>query len=188
MIKTYDNVTGIATLDRALSKYHWGASVSTAPQYSGVDMRGEVMLLTKNIKIVGNNTDAWGCQILTSDFQEANNEYRVGETYMDNVEVYNCSQYDTYKAAIRFEDAKLGQSKISNSAIHHGLGMAVNIEFSENVILQGNNIYNFQKYAVNIMTSKNITLDGNWVFGVYSRNITSKSMKDTMGGILACAH
>jgi hypothetical protein len=38
------------------------------------------------------------------------------------------------------------------------------------------------------MTSKNITLDGNWVFGVYSRNITSKSMKDTMGGILACAH
>jgi hypothetical protein len=135
MIKTYDNVTGIATIDRALSKYHWGASVSTAPQYSGVDMRGEVMLLTKNIKIVGNNTDAWGCQILTSDFQEANNEYRVGETYMDNVEVYNCSQYDTYKAAIRFEDGKLGQSKISNSAIHHGLGMAVNIEFSENIIL-----------------------------------------------------
>jgi hypothetical protein len=30
------------TLDRPLSRYHWGAAESTAAQYSGVDMRGEV--------------------------------------------------------------------------------------------------------------------------------------------------
>lgn len=35
-------------------------------------MRGEVMILSKNIRIVGNDTDAWGCQIVTSDFEEAN--------------------------------------------------------------------------------------------------------------------
>ena len=90
------------------------------------------MILKKNVKISGNDTDAWGCQIVTSDFQEGNNELRVGYTFFDNVEVHNCSQYDTYKAAFRFEGAKLGNSKISNSAIHHGLGMAINIEFSEN--------------------------------------------------------
>jgi hypothetical protein len=122
-------------------------------------MRGEVMILKKNVKIIGNDTDAWGCQIVTSDFQEGNNELRVGYTFFDNVEVHNCSQYDTYKAAIRFEGAKLGSSKISNSAIHHGLGMAFNVEFSENIILQNNNIFNFQKYGINIMTSKKITLD-----------------------------
>lgn len=101
------------------------------------------MLLTRNIKIKGNDTDAWGCQIVTSDFQEGNNELRVGETYIDNVEIHNCSQYDTYKAAIRFEGSKLGKSKISNSAIHHGLGMAIDIEFSENIELVSNNVFNF---------------------------------------------
>jgi hypothetical protein len=30
IIKNYDNTTGIITLDRPLSKYHWGAAVSTA--------------------------------------------------------------------------------------------------------------------------------------------------------------
>jgi hypothetical protein len=158
-IKSYDATLGLITLDRKLSSYHWGAPVSTASKYSGVDMRGEVMLLSKNIIISGNDTDAWGCQIVTSDFEEGNDEVRVGNTYLDNVEIYNCSQYDTYKAALRFEGAKLGNSKVSNSVIHHGLGMAVDVEFSENVILQNNNFYDFQKYGINVMSSKNITVD-----------------------------
>jgi len=41
-------------------------------------MRGEVMLLSRNIKIKGNDTDAWGCQIVTSDFVEGNLEQRIG--------------------------------------------------------------------------------------------------------------
>jgi hypothetical protein len=73
-ITSYSSETGVATLDRKLSYYHWGASTSTGPQYSGVDMRGEVMLLTRNIKIRGNDTDAWGCQVVTSDFVEGNLE------------------------------------------------------------------------------------------------------------------
>lgn len=188
VIKSYDNATGVITLDRPLSNYHWGSSESTAAQYSGIDMRGEVMLLTRNIKVKGNDTDDWGCQIVTSDFEEGNKEVRAGETYFDNVEIHNCSQYDTYKAALRFEGAKLGKSKISNSAIHHGLGMAIDIEFSENVVIQSNNIFDFYKYGINIMTSKQVHIDRNWVFGVHSRNISTKSMKDTIGAILACAH
>jgi hypothetical protein len=90
-------------------------------------MRGEVMMLTRNIKIRGNDTDAWGCQILTSDFEEDNKEMRVGRTFMDHVEIFNCSQYDTWKAALRFERAKLGWSRISNSSIYMGLGIGANI-------------------------------------------------------------
>ena len=29
---------------------------------------------------------------------------RLGEVYMDNVEIYNMSQIDTFKAAIRWEN------------------------------------------------------------------------------------
>jgi hypothetical protein len=54
-------------------------------------MRGEVMLMSRNIRIVGNDTDKWGCQVLTSDFVEGNGEIRIGRTFMDHVEVYNCS-------------------------------------------------------------------------------------------------
>lgn len=60
VITSYDNVTGSITLDRKVSFYHWGQAQSTASQYSGVDMRGEVVLLSRNIKIVGNDTDGWG--------------------------------------------------------------------------------------------------------------------------------
>ena len=38
------------------------------------------------------------------------------------------------------------------------------------------------------MTSKNIHVDNNWLFAVYSRNIGTRDAKDTIGGILACAH
>jgi hypothetical protein len=54
-------------------------------------MRSEVVLLSRNIKIIGNDTDSWGCQIVTSDWTEANGEFRSGLTLMDHVEVYNCS-------------------------------------------------------------------------------------------------
>jgi hypothetical protein len=104
-------------------------------------MRGEVMLMTRNIKVQGNNTDAWGCQILTSDFTEANSEVRVGRTCIDQVEIYNCSQYDTWKAALRFDSNKLGFSRVSNSAIYSGLGIGLEIAFSENVEIINNNFY-----------------------------------------------
>ena len=101
-IKTYNNQSGEITLVEPLAFYHWGAAVSTAAEYSGIDMRGEVMLMTRNVKIVGDDTDSWGCQIVTSDFTEGNNEVRVGRTFIDNVEIFNCSQSDTWKAALRF--------------------------------------------------------------------------------------
>ena len=53
IIQSYDNLTGIIVLDRQLDYYHWGALQSTGPQYNGVDMRTEVVLLSRNIKIMG---------------------------------------------------------------------------------------------------------------------------------------
>jgi len=66
-IEVYDPVTGHAILVSPMRTYHWGAEDSTKGKY-GVDIRAEVVLLTRNIHIQGNQTeDNWGCQILTSD-------------------------------------------------------------------------------------------------------------------------
>lgn len=60
-IGAYTKATGLATLKAPLKFYHWGAAESTAKEYSGVDMRTEAVLLTRNIVVRGNNQDNWGC-------------------------------------------------------------------------------------------------------------------------------
>lgn len=52
-IASYDSATGVVTLTAALKYYHFGAATSTADKYQGLDMRGEVILLSRNIAIVG---------------------------------------------------------------------------------------------------------------------------------------
>ena len=106
--------------------YHWGAEQSTASTYNGVDIRGEVLILSRNIKISGEDIDSWGCQMVTSDtmeYDEATQEliYRNGQTILDSIEMFNCSQIDTTKAAIRFENALNLPSSVSNSSFHNGL-------------------------------------------------------------------
>jgi len=43
------NSGGLLTLDSALAYYHFGESASTAGEYNGIDVRGEVLLLSRNI-------------------------------------------------------------------------------------------------------------------------------------------
>ena len=94
-VESYDNETGKAVIDRELLFYHWGALESTAKDYNGADLRGEVLLLTRNILIRGDDIESWGGQIVTSDTVEINTKgemaIREGSTIMDSVEVYNCS-------------------------------------------------------------------------------------------------
>lgn len=151
VIVSYNNATGEMKLDRQLNYYHDGTSTSTAPKYNGLDIRAEVVLLSRNIKISGTDLEAWGCQVLTSDFIEGNGEQRLGVTILENVEIYNCSQYDTFKAAVRFEGALEGlDSVVSNCSIHHGLGIGVHVFTSRGVRFEGNSIYDFKKFGLNI--------------------------------------
>jgi hypothetical protein len=58
-------------------------------------MRAEVVLLTRNIKITGENIESWGGTVMTGDaiaFIDGEIVTYSGHTYMDNVEIYNCSQ------------------------------------------------------------------------------------------------
>jgi hypothetical protein len=66
-------------------------------------MRGEVILLSRNVRVIGNDSDSWGGQIVVSDNLESSGVQRYGQLVLDNVEIYNCSQRNTFKSAIRFE-------------------------------------------------------------------------------------
>jgi len=51
VVNSYDPKFGNVTLEKPLNYYHYGAKLSTAKKYNGVDIRGEVLLLSRNIKI-----------------------------------------------------------------------------------------------------------------------------------------
>jgi len=62
-------------------------------------MRGEVILLSRNVIIQGTDVESWGGQIVTSDTAEVSADgtvkERIGHLYMDWVELHNMSQIDT---------------------------------------------------------------------------------------------
>ena len=59
-------------------------------------MRGEVVLLTRNVRVVGDDTMSWGGQIVTSDTMDDEGNLVTGQLLLSNVEVYNCSQENTF--------------------------------------------------------------------------------------------
>jgi len=82
---------GVITLDSPLAYYHYGKDVSTGADYSGVDIRTEVYLLSRSVKIYGDSTDNWPAHIMATDMFESDGTIREGSLVMDNVEVDNCS-------------------------------------------------------------------------------------------------
>ena len=60
-VESYDSVTGEVQIDRAILYHHYGAAESTAEKYNSADIRTEVLLLTRSIRIVGEDIESWGC-------------------------------------------------------------------------------------------------------------------------------
>jgi hypothetical protein len=116
-----------------------------------VDIRGEVVLLTRNVKIVGEDIQGWGGQIVTSSTVEGDGTIRKGQVIMDNVEIYNCSQTNTLKAAFRIEGSIPGNvnaSSLTNSVLHHGLGWGIHVINSAHVLIENNVIFGFKPIGV----------------------------------------
>ena len=61
VIDTYDPLTGILKLQKPINYYHYGSINSTASDFSGIDMRGKVFLLSRNVLIDGENIEDQGC-------------------------------------------------------------------------------------------------------------------------------
>ena len=134
-------------------------------------MRGEVILLSRNVKIQGEDVDGWGGQIMATDMFEMDGTWRKGSIIMDNVQAYNCSQKDTYQSAIRWEGAMGGHSRVSNSAIHNGLDWGVSVDTSNNVELINNVFVGYRAVGMMLDKTKNVTITGNFIGDVIGRGI-----------------
>lgn len=191
-MKTYDDKTGTVTFTSALRFYHFGAAKSTGEIYNGVDIRGEVLLLSRNIKIMGTSEDDWGCQIITGDATEFDSKdkeiKRGGQMFMVNVEMERCSQKDN-NAAIRFESVKTKPSIIKGSAFHGGLHWGMHIRKSDYIVLEDNIWFGFRPIGVNIDYGNFIRFSNNFVGMIVRRDKSSfkaHTTRDKEGAVIAC--
>lgn len=156
-------------------------------------MRGEVLLLTRNVKIDAQDIESWGGQVLTGDTIEVFDgvtTMRSGTTIMDNVEIHNCSQIDSEKASIRFSSAASNWSSITNSAMHNGYGWGLVVANSANVLIKNNNIFRFRPMGLVVQGAQNVTVEGNVVSGIVERETLeydSDHIVDKGGGYSICA-
>lgn len=179
-ISSYDSQTGVVVFNDTLKYYHYGTTKSTADDYSGIDMRGEVVLLTRNVRVVGNDTDSWGAQIVTSDTIELNGVQRMGQLIFDNVECYNCSQRNTEKAGIRFENAVLSYSSVTNSVVWGGLSWNFAAIYSKNINVEKSYFIGGRQVGVGVYGSQNVTFDQIVVGDIIRRPEVEAIMSNTI--------
>jgi parallel beta-helix repeat protein len=89
---------------------------------------------------------------------------------MENVEVYNCSQIDTQKAAIRFKGATAKYSEVTNCTFHNGYSWGVYIKSSSNILFRDNIVFNFRPVGINLSNTKNVTIDHNVIGNIKQRS------------------
>lgn len=174
-------------------------------KYSGVDIRAEVILLTRNIKIQGINgrfrqrgimtEEPWGGRVVTGDSMEfiynAEGEMelfiRQGQVFLDSVEIRNCSHQDTYNPALHFDQAS-ANSSVTNSSIHSGLGWGVYIETSKEIYMDHNVIYDFRPVGLAVDFSQDVMITNNFLMKVVERDtLEADNYVDKASGFALCS-
>lgn len=195
-------ITGISgntiTCSAAFSYNHYGAASLDSTKHGDIDIRAEVIHLSRNVKVIGNNVDRWGGQIVTGKADDVQFTGGVmmsvtltGNTIIDNVEFFNCSQYDTDKAAVRFDNLKdleddVVRSKVTNSSFHDGQGMAIMVRNSQDVIVDGNVAFFFMIGAVWLKRSDNVTITNNVAIGLDTRWWSNETRLDELAAFNIC--
>lgn len=152
-------------------------------------MRGEVILLTRNVKIRGEDVDGWGGQVLVTDLTESDGTERIGSLIFDNVQVYNCSQANTFKAAIRWEGAIQGHSLVSNSVVHGSIAWSVSIFKSNNVKLTDSSFVGSRAIGVHLDNVRNVTMTNTFTADVIVRdNFGGDTIADLEGCVAICSY
>jgi len=194
-----DSISGNQiTLTEPLDYEHYGASSVDSAISGEIDIRAEVVHLTRNIKVTGSNEDRWGAHVVTAHNDEStfvNDNIvtitRKGWAHIDHVEFANCSQYDTDKASVRFADMSgLGdddeRSYVKDSAIHDGLGIGIMVTSAEDILVDNNVVWYQHIGGIWMKNSRNSTINGNIVAGMDGRYWSGEPLLDEVASFNLC--
>jgi len=198
---TIQSISGkVVTLRSALVYEHFGATAIDSSKTGAIDIRAEVVHLSRNIKVQGTDEDMWGGHIVSAHNNDSgfvNGQLitieRKGSMILDHVEFVNCSQFDTDKAAIRFanyfaltdEDTK---SSVSNSAVYNGLGIGILVTEADDVKVENNVVFFQHIGGIWMKKSHNTEILGNVVAGMGTRYWSGETNLDEIAAFNFCNH
>jgi hypothetical protein len=135
VVSSYNSITGELNLESPLKFYHFGAA-QVSSEHQGLDMRGEVVLLTRNIVIQGDSSVNWAGMLLTTDVIKINSAGEEtaysGVTKLDYVELKNMGQENNDKAGIQFTNSMRPStssdlSTFTGVTVHNSQGLGIRI-------------------------------------------------------------
>eukprot|EP00761_Pharyngomonas_kirbyi_P010107 gb/GECH01010125.1/.p1 GENE.gb/GECH01010125.1/~~gb/GECH01010125.1/.p1 ORF type:complete len:3495 (+),score=610.83 gb/GECH01010125.1/:1-10485(+) len=153
-IKSVSSNNGITNIElvEPLKHEHWGEIEAIAGRT--LEMRSHVGLLTRNVRITGNEAGEFGCHVFQGDFTDPfTNEHHIGTTKMNYVEFNRCAQYDSERSSFVAENARAGS--ISNSAFNYNFDSAVTLSNVQGFTLNNNVIYRTVTSSVQVIDSSN---------------------------------
>ncbi|KAK3107032.1 hypothetical protein FSP39_005622 [Pinctada imbricata] len=154
-IRTIQSVSGdklTLTLDRALSHRH----ISHTEQADGwtLEMKAEVGLLTRNVKVIGEayngmEQESFGARIIVGRTSQGSTTY-IGYARISNTEFYRTGQegwVESYDPRFSVAWSDLGAvsnvrpSYVKKSAFHHGFSPAIGAYSTDNLPIEDNVIH-----------------------------------------------
>uniref|UniRef100_A0A8B9H868 Polycystic kidney and hepatic disease 1 (autosomal recessive)-like 1 n=1 Tax=Astyanax mexicanus TaxID=7994 RepID=A0A8B9H868_ASTMX len=139
-------------LDQPLTYTHIGGNYSVGGTSQSYRLAGEVGLLSRNIKIIGQDypqlfSQSFGGRVLVGTFSHAGATYR-GKAQIRNVEFYHTGQegwtdYSDPRYSLAFLDlgSVQNESYVKGCSFHHGFSPAIGIFGTDELIVDDSVIY-----------------------------------------------
>eukprot|EP00361_Fabrea_salina_P003869 CAMPEP_0202427040 /NCGR_PEP_ID=MMETSP1345-20130828/1320_1 /ASSEMBLY_ACC=CAM_ASM_000843 /TAXON_ID=342563 /ORGANISM="Fabrea Fabrea salina" /LENGTH=3382 /DNA_ID=CAMNT_0049037631 /DNA_START=76 /DNA_END=10221 /DNA_ORIENTATION=+ len=174
-------------LNKQIQFYHSGTILNFQDKL--VDMRTEVGVTSRNVKIQGSD-NGWACNVVVSDFLDVNTASgipveRSGYTEISNVEINRCGQKDLQRAALRFENSNTKTSNVSNIIIKNTETWGVYIKNSANIQFTENVLYNIRWKGIVGENIKDSVFESNLVVNVFDRSLAGLN-QDTPSAYFLC--
>ena len=175
------------TLSSPLSFFHTGVTVNIANNI--IDLRTEVALITRNVKITTDG-NGWQATTIVNDFMDyfvlGDPVFRTGFVNLDYVQFDGCGQFDTGLACLRFESVNTDHSTVYDCSFKNPgtwalyLNNASYIDFSDNVIV------NARWRAVVALSMQSVILNNNMIIRISQRDYT-QNILDAAAGFHVCS-
>jgi len=175
------NGNTVINLSSELEYNHMGAAdvtVDAALDGASLDMRGEVLHLTRNIQISAETDDNWGGRVFVTQIADETPDvdliYR-GAINFDAVSMTFMGQANTSQAGLTFEylqSEESGRSTVKNIVIRESEGYNVLISNAARVDITDSIFYYSKSHGVRMTGIINdINFNDNWVIANQDRNI-----------------
>jgi hypothetical protein len=159
------------TLENALSYAHYGdsAGVTKSTAYGDLDMRAEVVHISRNIHIEASRDDKWGGRVVIAEYfsKKEAKRYR-GKAHLDGVSMTYLGQASTDLAGLTFENLETPHthrhSKVENCVIRNSYGWNAKIKRSRGVHILNNVFVGSYVHNLRVTGSHNvdIVIEGNF--------------------------